>query len=183
MRFVSTAIDAVKVIEWQPHEDERGSFARITCQREFENEGIDFRVVQSSIAVSRTKGTLRGIHFQKPPYEEGKVFRCIRGKLFAVACDLREGSPTFAQVHSLTLRERGKEQLYVGKGIGLGYLTLADDVEVLYLMNEYYHPTAPSGVRFDDPRLAIAWPHAPVLMSAADKAWPRLAELFPNAGR
>ena len=182
MLFEPTSIQDVHYVRWSPHVDERGLFARVWCEREFSEAQAASKVVQVNIASNKLRGTLRGIHFQKAPHEETKVFRCLRGELFAVAVDLRPHSKTFGKCETAILTGGGDVQLYVGVGIGLGYQTLCDGVEVLYLMGNCYQPSAAAGIRYDDQQLAIPWPLAPSILSAADKTWPRLREAFPHSG-
>ncbi len=158
MKFSATPLDGLWVIEPQPVTDERGSFARIFCEREFEERGLSFRPVQSNLSTNRLRGTLRGLHLQRPPHGEAKLMRCIRGSIHVVAVDVRSRSSTRAKSFSIRLSASEGRQLYVPEGLANGFQTLENDSEVLYLMSEFYEPTAGGGYRYDDPTFAVSWP-------------------------
>lgn len=158
MRFAATPLEGLWVVEPEPTTDERGSFARIYCEREFEECGISFRPVQSNVSVNRRRGTLRGLHLQRPPHGEAKLMRCIRGSIHVVVVDVRSQSSTLAESFSIRLSASEGQQLYVPEGLANGFQTLEDDSEVLYLMSEFYEPAAGDGYRYDDPTFAISWP-------------------------
>ena len=158
LKFSATPIEGLWVIVPEPAADERGSFARIFCEREFSEHGITFRPLQSNVSTSRRRGTLRGLHLQRPPHQEAKLMRCIRGSIHVAAVDVRPPSSTLAESFSIRLSASEAPQLYVPEGVANGFQTLEDDSEVLYLMSELYEPEASDGYRYDDPTFAISWP-------------------------
>ena len=151
--------------------DERGFFARSWCEKEFGDHGLTTKVVQSNISQNRRRGTLRGIHYQASPFEETKVVRCIAGAIYDVAVDLRKDSPTFKQWYGAELSAENRKSLYIPKGCGHGFLTLADETEVLYLMSDLYNPEAARGVRWDDPAFQIDWPGEVQVISERDRTY------------
>jgi len=174
MIFHPQKVAGVRVVESEPVSDERGYFARIYCTEELAHEGIRFPIVQSSVAFSKHKHTLRGLHYQAEPHAEQKLVRCIRGEAYVVALDLRASSESYRQWCGVRLSEDNGLSLYVPKGCAQGYQTLRDDTEMLYAMSAAYHPASARGVRFDDPGIGIAWPAAPAVMSDRDLAWANL---------
>jgi dTDP-4-dehydrorhamnose 3,5-epimerase len=152
--------------------DERGAFARRFCADEFRAHGLEPDLVQRSISFNARAGTLRGMHYQKPPHLEAKVVRCTRGAIFDVMVDLREGSPTYGQWHGEKLSADNRLMFYVPKGFAHGFQSLLDNTEVDYEITPAYVPGTAAGFRFDDPRLAINWPLADMIMSERDKMFP-----------
>jgi dTDP-4-dehydrorhamnose 3,5-epimerase len=175
MIFLETPLAGAFVIDIEPHEDERGFFARTFCQEEFEALGLDATVVQSSVSFNRQRGTLRGMHYQTPPHEETKVVRCTAGAIYDVIIDLRPLSPTFVQWHGVTLSAENRTMFYIPAGFAHGFLTLEDNTEVLYQMSEFYYPDSARGVRWDDPAFGIEWPAEPTAISDRDKIYPDFA--------
>lgn len=180
MRFVPTTVAGVVEVRAEPHADDRGSFARTFCAREFAAAGLSSVVVQANVSSNLRRGTLRGLHFQRPPAAEAKLVRCTRGRVFDVAVDLRPGSPTFLRHAAIVLDARERNALYVPEDCAHGYLTLEDDSEVVYQVNEFYAPGAEGGLRWDDPVLAIPWPEAVRVVSPKDAAWQLLDALDPR---
>lgn len=176
MKFIETNVAGAWILEPEPRRDERGHFARLWCAEELAARGLDSRVAQVNTGVSPRRGTLRGLHFQAAPHAEVKLARCVRGAAFDVVVDLRPGSPTFRRWHGVELTGENARQLYVPEGCAHGYLTLADDTEVIYMTSRPYAPAAAGGVRFDDPAFGIAWPLVPQVISAADRGWPLFGE-------
>jgi len=170
MQFKPTSIPGVWVVEPERMEDERGFFARTFCLEEFRRHGLDMSVVQCNVSFNRRKGTLRGLHYQAAPYEEAKLVRCTRGALFDVAVDLRRDSPAFRRWAGVELTAENGRLFYIPKGCAHGFQTLVDDTEVSYLMSESYHPEAARCLRWDDPRVAVAWPLKPVCLSERDQS-------------
>jgi dTDP-4-dehydrorhamnose 3,5-epimerase len=171
--FSRTSLQGAFVIEIEPREDERGFFARAWCLREFAENGLNTELVQASIAWSRRKGTLRGLHFQRPPHAETKVIRCTRGAVYDVIVDLRPSSPTHKQWLGVELTADNRRMVYVPEGFAHGYQTLADDTEIFYQVSAFYTPEAEGGVRWDDPAFGIEWPDSESpLLSDKDRAWP-----------
>lgn len=173
MRFIPTDLEGAFIVELHKIQDERGSFARAFCANEFSSQGLTANLVQANTAVSRHKGTLRGMHYQASPHAEAKLVRCIRGAAFDVMIDLRPESPTYCRWFGLELSAGGDRMLYVPEGFAHGYQTLEDDTELYYLVSEYYTPEAERGVRWNDPRFNISWPLTSGLhLSEKDQNWP-----------
>lgn len=176
MIFRETPLSGAYVIDVERLEDERGFFARTWCEREYQAHGLNPRLVQCSISFNAKKGTLRGMHYQLPPFAEAKVVRCTRGAIFDVIIDLRRESPTFREHFGITLTPESRTMLYVPEGFAHGLLTLEDETEVLYLISEFYAPEYARGVRWNDPAFAIAWPAPVQVISARDANYPDFAE-------
>jgi dTDP-4-dehydrorhamnose 3,5-epimerase len=169
MRFLPTKLEGAFVIEVEPAEDSRGLFARTFCAREFEKHGLATTFVQCSTSFSVRRGTLRGLHYQRPPACEAKLVRCVAGALYDVIVDLRPASPTYLQHVGVELTARNRRSIYVPEMFAHGFQTLEDDTEVLYQISEYYAPDKATGLRFDDPRLGIHWPLPVSSMSDKDQ--------------
>jgi dTDP-4-dehydrorhamnose 3,5-epimerase len=172
MRFAPTALAGAYIIELDRNDDERGGFARVYCSREFADRGLDARLAQSSMSWNTKRGTLRGLHYQIAPHEEAKTVRVVAGAIFDVAVDLRAGSPTRGRWISVELSADNQRALHVPAGCAHGFLTLADSSTVYYDISVPYEPDATRGIRWDDPALAIAWPFAPIVISARDRELP-----------
>lgn len=172
MKIEPTALPDVKLVSIEPHTDPRGLFARAYDADTFEAAGLPIRWPQSNISWSRERGTLRGMHLQLPPFEEPKLVRCTRGRIFDVAVDLRRESPGFCRWIGVELSHERHNALFIPAGCAHGFLTLEDDCEVFYMMGEVFHPEASAGVRWNDPVFGIVWPFPPVTMSERDATWP-----------
>jgi len=172
MKLLPTAIPGVMQVELQPQIDERGSFARTYCEATYRAHGLEPVGVQCNVSVNPKRGTLRGLHFQAPRGEEAKLVRCVRGRMFDVAVDLRPESPTFRQWFGTELDGERGDALYVPRGCAHGFLTLADDTVVDYHMGTVYVAELARGVRWNDPAFGIAWPFAPLYIGERDAAYP-----------
>jgi len=173
VRFVAVELEGAYLLELEPSEDERGSFARTWCRDELAAHGLVNEVAQCSISRNTRAGTLRGMHFQNSPHEEAKLVRCTRGAIFDVIIDLRPGSPTQARWIGVELDADRGTALFVPKGFAHGFQTLVDDTEVLYMISDSYAPESASGVRWDDPTFSIDWPPAEQrTLSERDLSWP-----------
>jgi dTDP-4-dehydrorhamnose 3,5-epimerase len=172
MRFQKTDLDGAWLIELEPVCDNRGFFSRTFCVNEFSAHGMETGFVQHSLSYSARRGTLRGMHFQSPPFSEVKVIECVKGMIFDVIIDLRPQSPTFGQWRGFELTAENRRQLYVPAGFAHGFQTLADDTEVRYLISAFYQPAAARGLRHNDPAFAIAWPLPVTVVSGKDQEWP-----------
>lgn len=177
MTFTETPLQGAYIVELVRIGDERGFFARAFCQREFEAHGLGTRIAQTNISFNRRAGTIRGLHFQFPPVAETKLVRCSRGAILDVIVDLRPESPTFLKHVGVELTEDNGRALYVPERFAHGYQVLQADTETTYYVGEFYTPSAESGLRFDDPRLAIEWPLPPADMSVKDAGWKLLEEV------
>lgn len=177
MHFTALRLSGAFVIELAPHVDERGLFARTWCRDEFAARGLNTDWPQSSVSFNRSKGTLRGMHFQAEPHAEIKLIRCTMGAAFDVIVDLRADSPTYRQWEAIELTAENRRSLYVPKGFAHGFQTLVDATELFYQMSARYQVDAARGVRWDDPTLAIEWPAAERrIISAADRCYPDLGQ-------
>ena len=171
-------IPGLFLIELERMEDERGFFSRLFCADTFLEQGLWADYPQWSTSFNRRRGTLRGLHFQAPPHEEIKLVSCTRGAVFDVAVDVRPGSRSCGKWVGVELSADNRSTLYIPAGFAHGFQTLSDDAEVRYHISERYRPEAARGVRWDDPDLAIAWPHTDQrVMSSRDRALPRLRDL------
>jgi dTDP-4-dehydrorhamnose 3,5-epimerase len=168
MIFRETKLQNVFIIEPEQLEDQRGFFARVWCQREFEAHGLTSRLVQCSISFNKRKGTLRGMHYQGPPYAEAKLVRCTMGAIYDVIIDLRPQSLTFMQHIGVELTAENRVMLYVPEGFAHGFQTLVDNTEVAYQMSEFYAPGYARGVRWNDPAFGIQWPEEVSVISMKD---------------
>lgn len=174
MKFTSTAIDGVAIIDLEPHSDDRGFFARSFCQDEFTANGLLPMVAQCNISYNHVAGTLRGMHYQLAPATEAKLVRCIAGAIVDQIVDLRPQSPTYLQHVSVELSATNRRSLYVPPMFGHGYQTLVDDAEVLYQVSERYTPGQERGLRYNDPALGLEWPLEVTRISDKDNSWPLL---------
>lgn len=172
MRFTSTSLDGVMLVEPEPARDARGFFARTFCVREFAARGLETSFVQHSLSFNAERGTLRGMHYQREPHGEVKVVSCAKGAIRDVLIDLRPGSPTYGHWAGFDLDERNRRSLYVPKGVAHGFQTLEPMTEVTYLISAFYEPAAACGVRYDDPEFGIDWPLPVSVISEKDQAWP-----------
>lgn len=137
--------------------DSRGFFSEVFVESRFKEIDPEIKFVQDNQSFSAKKGTIRGLHFQKPPYAQAKLVRCLRGSIFDVAVDIRDGSPTYGKWVGAVLSHSNWSQLYVPIGFAHGFVTLEDDTEVMYKVSDYYNKESEGGIIFDDPNLAIDW--------------------------
>ncbi|WML55132.1 dTDP-4-dehydrorhamnose 3,5-epimerase [Neobacillus sp. PS3-12] len=181
MNILDTSIPGVKVIEPKVFGDHRGWFMEIYNDAIFKETGIDLNFVQDNHSFSAVKGTLRGLHYQLHPKSQTKLVRCTRGSIFDVAVDIRKGSPTFGKWFGIELTAENKKQLFIPKGFAHGFITLTDDVEVQYKVDELYAPECDRGIIWNDPSIGIEWPidMKPVLSGKDEKA-PFLEEADNN---
>ncbi len=172
MIFHELELAGAFVLEPERHEDDRGHFARTFCRRELESHGIEPTIAQCSISFNHLRGTLRGMHWQMAPHEEGKLVRCTRGAAYDVILDLRTGSPTFKRWYSVTLAADEGNAIWVPPGFAHGFLTLEDRTEIFYQMSTFFSPESARGVRWNDPAFAIVWPEEPTRLSERDAGYP-----------
>lgn len=176
MNIIKTEIEDVLIIEPKVFGDHRGWFTETYSKTKFQEIGIDVEFVQDNHSMSAQKGTLRGLHFQTNPKEQTKLVRCTKGKILDVAVDLRKGSSTYKQWVSVELSESNKRQLLIPKGFAHGFLTLTDDVEVQYKVDEYYAPECDRSIRFDDPEIGVEWEIKHPILSEKDLKAPLLKD-------
>ncbi|TWT44059.1 dTDP-4-dehydrorhamnose 3,5-epimerase [Phycisphaerae bacterium RAS1] len=170
MIFHRTPLSGAYVIEPEKKGDERGFFARAFCQKEFAAHDLVTSFVQVNNSLSAQKGTLRGMHYQLPPHAETKLVRCIRGSLYDLILDLRPGSPTFGQSFGAEISAENRLMMYVPKGFGHGFMTLTDNTEAFYFVDDFYAPEQERGVRWNDPKFKLQWPLEPTVLSDKDRA-------------
>ena len=175
MIFTQTPLTGAYVIDLEPHPDSRGFFARKFCRREFEALGLNPAVVQCNTSFNLKAGTLRGMHYQKPPAREAKLVRCIRGAIHDVIVDLRSESATYGKYFAVELTANNRRALFVPESFAHGFQTMDDNSEIEYRMSEYYNPATGAGLRYDDRALAIEWPLPVTSISRQDLAWPSLS--------
>lgn len=169
---VRTKLDGVIIVEPLVHGDSRGWFYESYSKRKYEELGIHADFVQDNRSYSSQKGIIRGLHCQLEPYAQSKLITCTRGAIIDVAVDIRKGSPTYMQWVSVELTAENKRQLFIPRGFLHGFLTLSDDVEVMYKTDNYYEPTADRSIRFDDPAFGVEWGIDTPQLSAKDSGAP-----------
>ena len=193
-------IEGLFIIEPTVHGDARGYFMETYNQKEMQEAGLNMVFVQDNQSMS-TKGVLRGLHFQKA-HPQGKLVRVIRGWVFDVAVDLRQGSPSFGQWFGVELSDENKKQFYIPEGFAHGFLVLSDEAEFCYKCTDFYHPGDEGGLAWNDPEIGIRWPEltgaycgsasgegyamedgTPLNLSPRDTAWPGLSDTFTFQNR
>lgn len=170
MKFVTTEFLGLYLIEYEKLEDERGFFARTFCQEKFHEQGINTQIIQCSISYNRQKGTLRGMHYQIPPFEEAKLVRCVKGAIYDLVIDLRPASMTYKKWVAFELSAHNS--LYIPKGFAHGFLTLEKDTEVFYQISEKFSPEHARGIRWNDPTFSLSWPLPISVISQKDQNYP-----------
>lgn len=179
MNIERTAIAGVLIVRPQKFEDARGFFAPVFREADLQAAGVVHGWVQENQSLSMRKGTVRGMHFQKPPFAQAKLVRVVRGEALDVCVDIRKGSPTFGRHVSVELSASNLASVYIPAGFAHGFCTLTADCEILYKVSSSYAPEAEGGVRWNDPGLAIDWPvtEAEAMLSERDRQLPALADL------
>jgi dTDP-4-dehydrorhamnose 3,5-epimerase len=172
-----TKLKGLYIIELEPKNDERGYFARVFCEEELKKNSLQFNIVQINQTLTKKKGTVRGMHFQRPPKAEHKIVQCLKGSIFDVAIDLRKNSPTYGQWIAEKLTADNKKIFLIPKGFAHGFQTLTDNCEVQYLMSEFYSPEQASGVHWKDPFFNIQWPIKNPILSERDRMWSLTTEV------
>jgi dTDP-4-dehydrorhamnose 3,5-epimerase len=178
MKITGTPLAGVAVVETAPITDQRGIFFRAFCARELEPIIGARRIVQINCSKTNSRGAVRGLHYQRPPRAEMKLVRCLRGRVWDVAVDLRAGSPTFLQWHAVELSGDNTKMLVVPEGCAHGFQVLEEDSELLYLHTNFYMQDAEGGLLYNDPRLSIMWPMPAVDLSARDQNHPLITPDF-----
>ena len=176
MNIIKTEIEDVLIIELKVFGDNRGWFAETYSKEKFKQLGIDVEFIQDNHSFSAQKGVLRGLHFQQPPMAQTKLVRCTRGEILDVAVDIRQGSPTYKKWVAVKLTEDNKRQLLLPKGFAHGFVTLTDNVEVHYKVDEYYSPENDRGICYDDPEINVDWGIDDPILSEKDMKAPLLAD-------
>lgn len=176
MKFITTPLDGVFVIELEKKEDSRGYFARTWDEKVFKKYKIYRKPVQTNMSYSIKKGTMRGLHYQVPPHEETKLIRCVRGSIFDVIIDIRKNSPTYKKWFGIKLSHNNYKALFLPEGFAHGFLTLEDDTEVVYQVSDFYMPNAEKIIRYNDPAFNIKWPIEVTVTSEKDRVSPDFKE-------
>ena len=176
MKVKKTKLNNVLILEPDVFGDERGWFTESYNLKKFTEFGIDINFIQDNHSMSIKKGTLRGLHFQNNPKAQNKLIRCIKGRVLDVAVDLRKKSSTFKKWVAVGLSESNKKVLFIPKGFAHGFLTLTDNTEFQYKVDEYYSPNEDRSIRFDDPEIGIDWGVSNPIMSEKDLKAPLLKD-------
>lgn len=178
MKIIDDRLPGVHVIESAAFQDARGAFSRLFCAKELQPILGTREIVQINHSVTHRLGAVRGMHYQQPPHAEMKIVRCLKGRVFDVAIDLRRGSPTFLQWTSIELSPENRRALVIPEGCAHGFQVLEAHSELLYLHTAFYTPGAEGAVRFDDARIGIDWPLQPTDVSTRDQSHPYLEKTF-----
>lgn len=177
INVTNTSLDGVYIIEPKSFGDNRGWFMESYSKRDMEAAGINVDFVQDNRSYSAKKGIIRGLHFQRNPMAQAKLVTCLRGAILDVAVDLRKDSPTYKQWISVELTAENRKELFIPKGFAHGFLTLTDDVEIMYKCDEFYSPEHDGGIRFDDPDIGVDWGVTDPILSEKDKNAPFLKDI------
>ena len=169
MIFTETKLSGAYIIELEKVEDSRGFFARSWDKKEFEKRGLNSDLVQCSVSLNIKKGVLRGMHFQDPPFEETKLVRCTKGKIFDVIVDLRKNSQTKNKWIGIELTELNHKMIFVPKGFAHGFQTLEDNSEIFYQMTQEHKPSFARVRKWNDVKFNISWPIVPPILSDRDQ--------------
>lgn len=172
MIFTETRLKGAFIVEPEMHHDERGFFARAWCQKEFQAHSLVPVIAQCNISFNRSRGTLRGMHFQAAPFQEAKLVRCTAGSIYDVIIDLRPHSATYTQPLAEVLSAANHRMMYVPEGFAHGFQALEDNTEVLYLMSQFHSPGHARGVRYNDPAFGIEWPIGDPVIADRDRDYP-----------
>jgi len=178
MKIISTRLKGVYCVEMQPAEDKRGWFGRFFCKKEFAALGFQKEWVQMNQTFTKKTGTIRGMHFQFPPFAETKLVRCIRGRIADVVIDLRKDSDTFLQWETFELSDLNWRAVFIPEGFAHGFQTLEDNCELIYCHSNFFTKDGEGAIRFNDPMLAIRWPLPLTEISERDQNHPYLTKDF-----
>jgi dTDP-4-dehydrorhamnose 3,5-epimerase len=178
MKFTSTPLLNAYIIDLNILKDDRGSFSRVFCKKEFLNLGIETEWVQINHSITKRKGTLRGMHFQTPPYAEDKLVRCISGKVYDVIIDLRKHSSTFLKWFGIELSAQNQKMVFIPKGFAHGFQTLENNSQLIYHHSQYYNSIFEKGIPYNDPKIKIDWKLPITSMSERDQTHPFLNNNF-----
>jgi len=176
--IIDTALPGLKLMQRKTRNDERGFFSRFYCAEELSEVEFDGPISQINHTLTKVKGTVRGMHYQKPPYSEIKIVSCIKGKVFDVAVDLRKGSPTFLHWHAEVLSAENLKSLLIPKGFAHGFQALTDECELIYLHSHPYVKESEGGLSANDTKLGIVWPLVINELSERDRKQPMIKEDF-----
>ncbi len=172
MKFTSTILQGVYIVDVKPFSDDRGWFVRTFCKEDFQEIAPNLEWVQINHSWNEKVGTIRGMHYQRNPFAEAKLVRCIVGKVFDVIIDLRGDSPTFLQWTSVELSDKNRRMIYIPEGFAHGYQTLTNNAQLIYHHTSPYTPLAECGLRYNDPNIGIKWPLQTSVISRKDQHYP-----------
>jgi|TARA_R110000751_G_scaffold77188_17_gene155762 dTDP-4-dehydrorhamnose 3,5-epimerase len=172
VKLEQTKLPGVMIMNLAPLHDDRGFFARAYCKDELKNDGIVFDISQVNLSFNLKRGTLRGMHYQKAPFGDPKIVRCVAGRIWDVVVDLREAFATCGQWIAAELSAENRKALLIPEGCAHGFLTLEDNTELLYMMGASFKPDFAAGVRWNDPAFSIEWPFEPIVMNERDTQYP-----------
>lgn len=178
MQFIETPLKGLYLIQLNMVKDDRGFFARTFCKEQFATIGFDKEFVQFNHSFNTLKGTIRGMHYQKPPFAETKLIRCVQGSVYDVAVDLRKDSPTYLQSFSAELSADNMTCILIPEGFAHGFQTLEDNTGLIYHHTSYYTPNTEGGVRYDDTALNIHWPLPTINISLKDLSYTLIDNKF-----
>jgi dTDP-4-dehydrorhamnose 3,5-epimerase len=170
MKFNELKLSGAYLIELEIQGDNRGWFSRYYCENEYKELGLDTNIVQANVSYNEKLGTLRGLHFQRPPKAEVKIVRCLHGAIWDVIVDIRKSSRTFGKWFAQELNEDNRLMMYVPKGFAHGFITLSDFTEILYLHTEFYDPALEDGINYNDKSVDIDWPIDMNIVSDRDRS-------------
>jgi dTDP-4-dehydrorhamnose 3,5-epimerase len=176
MNFEETPLKDCYIIEIEPYSDDRGFFERLFCKKEMLAIGFSKEIVQINHSLNKIKGTLRGMHYQLPPYTEARIIKCIRGSIFDVAVDIRKNSPTFLQCFGLELTEENNRMVFIPEGFAHGFQTLKNNTELFYLHTGYYNPGSEAAINYADPLISLKLPLVVTEISVRDRNHPFLTD-------
>lgn len=180
MDVIQTDLPDVRILTPRVFGDNRGWFMESWSKRDLDRAGLSFEFLQDNHSFSAQKGTLRGLHFQKDPYAQAKLVRCARGAIMDVAVDIRRGSAFYGKWTAVELSADNRKQFLIPRGFAHGFLTLTDDVEILYKADQYYSPEADRSVAWNDPAIGIQWGIVSPILSLKDQNAPLLADSDAN---
>jgi dTDP-4-dehydrorhamnose 3,5-epimerase len=171
MEFLQTKLEGSFVIQPIKIKDKRGFYCRVCDSNLSKKSGLQDKFIQSNLVSTKKRGTLRGLHYQKHPFQEIKVTRCIKGSIFVVIVDLRKKSSTYLKWYGTKLSKENNKSLYVPKNFAHGYITLEDETDIFYQSSNTYSPKHESGISWNDPKIKIKWPIKPIIISKKDSSW------------
>ena len=171
MKFIKTKLDGGFIIELEKSDDARGFFSNIWDKKKFQENNLNINLTECNIAFTKKKGTIRGLHYQIPPYEGAKLVRCAKGRIWDVTIDLRPTSKTYKQWTSIEISPDNNKLCYIPEGCAHGYQTLEDNTEVFYLMSQVYNLDCEQGIKYSDPAFKIPFPHDVTMISKKDASW------------
>ncbi|MGH8052122.1 MAG: dTDP-4-dehydrorhamnose 3,5-epimerase [Arenimonas sp.] len=178
MKLVNTPLQGLFEIHTDSLNDSRGRFTRLFCEQELAAIRPRMHFTQINLSDTKQKGSIRGLHYQHAPAAEAKLIRCLRGRVFDVAVDIRKNSPSFLQWHAVELSESNNQAIFIPEGFAHGFQSLSDDVQLLYMHTANWSPPHESGLRHDDPKIAIHWPLSVSNISEKDAGLPLIQNDF-----